>query len=262
MNYLHAFLIYLYNNVALRLVFLAFMAFPSARAAAPLQLVTAALPPFSFEQDGAPRGIAVDLVKEAFGRLQVPIRITFLPMTRAQTMMAAGTADGVFPLAYKEERLNYVSYPREKLVEDSISFFVRQDSDIRYDGDIAKLAQYSFGVERGAVYGPNFTQALLNGQIKRTDEAATQAQNVAKLVGRRFDIAVGPRLVMQYSAEVSGHGNAVKELKPSVDLGLVAFLGFSRLKDHSALIARYDKVMQEMRKDGTYDRILRNYTRR
>jgi polar amino acid transport system substrate-binding protein len=81
----------------------------------------------------------------ASGRLNVPIRITFLPMTRAQTMMASGAADGVFPLAYKEERLSYVSYPREKLVEDSISFFVRQDSEIRYDGDIAKLAQYTFG---------------------------------------------------------------------------------------------------------------------
>jgi ABC-type amino acid transport substrate-binding protein len=41
----------------------------------------------------------------------------------------------------------------------------------------------------------------------------------------------------------------------------VAFLG-SKLKDHGALITRYDKIMQEMRKDGTYDRILRNYTRR
>jgi hypothetical protein len=36
MNYLHAFLIYLYNNVALRLAFLAVLAFPPAQAAAPL----------------------------------------------------------------------------------------------------------------------------------------------------------------------------------------------------------------------------------
>jgi hypothetical protein len=36
------------------------------------------------------------------------------------------------------------------------------------------------------VYGPNFTQALLNGQIRKTDEAATQAQNLAKLLGRRW----------------------------------------------------------------------------
>jgi len=262
MTYLHAFLNYFYSNVALRLLSLTLLVFPPAQAAAPLQLVTAALPPFSFQENGVARGIAVDIVKEAFIRLQVPISIAFLPMTRAQSMMSAGAADGVFPLAFKEERLGYVTYPHEKLVEDSISFFVRQDSDIRYEGDISKLSQYTFGVERGAVYGPNFTQALLTGQIKKTDEAATQAQNVAKLVGKRFDIAVGPRLVMQYSAQISGNGNAVKELKPAVDLGLVAYLGFSRLKDRAALIARYDKVMQEMRKDGTYDRILRSYTRR
>lgn len=262
MNYLHAFLNYFYGNVALRLLSLALLVFPPAQAAAPLQLVTAALPPFSFEEKGLARGIAVDLVKEAFVRLKVPISITFMPMTRAQTMMSSGTADAVFPLAFKEERLAYVTYPHEKLVEDSISFFVRQDSRIRFEGDISKLGQYTFGVERGAVYGPNFTQALLTGQIRKTDEAATQAQNLAKLVGKRFDIAVGPRLVMQYSAEVSGNGNAVKELKPSVDLGLVAYLGFSRQKDNAVLIARYDKVMQDMRKDGTYDRILRTYTRR
>lgn len=260
MNHLHAFFTYLYNKLSLRLAFIAFLALPPVHAAAPLQLVTAALPPFSFEQAGVARGIAVDLVKEAFARLKVPVSISFLPMTRAQTMLANGTADAVFPLAFKEERLGYVNYPREKLVEDSISFFVRQNSAIRFDGDIGKLAQYSFDVERGAVYGPNFTAALLNGQIRKTDEAATQAQNVAKLVGKRFDIAVGPRLVMQYSADVAGHSNAVRELKPAVDLGLVAFLGFSRQKGHDGLIARYEKVMQEMRRDGTYDRILRTYT--
>ncbi|MYM39638.1 substrate-binding periplasmic protein [Duganella qianjiadongensis] len=262
MNYLHALLNNFYGNAGLRLLSLVLLVFPPAQAAAPLQLVTAALPPFSFEEHGLARGIAVDLVKEAFLRLKVPISIVFMPMTRAQTMMSSGSADAVFPLAFKEERLAYISYPHEKLVEDRISFFVRQDSDIRFEGDIGKLGQYTFGVERGAVYGSNFTQALLTGQIRKTDEAATQAQNLAKLVGKRFDIAVGPRLVMQYSAEVSGNGNAVKELKPSVDLGLVAYLGFSRQRDHAALIARYDKVMQDMRKDGTYDRILRTYTRR
>jgi len=241
---------------------LAFFAMQSAHASETLQLVTASLPPFSFEENGQARGIAVDLVKEAFVRLRKPVKISYLPMTRAQTEMAKGKADAVFPLAFKEERLSYIIYPKEKLVEDRISFFVRTDSPIRYDGNLDKLKQYSFGIERGAVYGPVFTAALQNKLITKTDEAATQAQNVTKLAGRRFDIAVGPRLVMLYSADVTGNGSAIRELKPSVDQGLVAFLGFSRVRAETGLIRRYEKVMQEMRRDGTYDHILRQYTQR
>lgn len=240
----------------------ALLAFQGTRASEALQFVTISLPPFSFEEQGKARGIAVDLVNEAFARLHKPVNIRFLPLTRAQTELANGKADGVFPLAYKEERLSYMIYPKEKLVEDRISFFVRMDSPIRYDGDLDKLKDYRFGIERGAVYGPVFTAALQNKQITKTDEAANQAQNVGKLIGRRFDIAVGPRLVILYSADATGNGAAIRELKPSVDQGLVAFLGFSRQRTEAELIARYDKVMQEMHRDGTYERIVRQYTQR
>ncbi len=259
MTSLHRILPYLSRFIALPLTYFAMQ---GVHASEPLHLVTASLPPFSFEENGQARGIAVDLVKEAFARLRKPVNISYLPMTRAQTEMANGKADGVFPLAYKEERLSYIVYPKEKLVEDSISFFVRTESAIRYDGNLTKLKDYSFGIERGAVYGPVFTAALQSKLITRTDEAATQAQNVAKLAGRRFDIAVGPRLVILYSADISGNGPAIRELKPSVDQGLVAFLGFSRQRAEARLITRYEKVMQEMRRDGTYDRIVRQYTQR
>lgn len=234
---------------------------PRAHAVEPLQLVTIDLPPFSYLQNGIPRGIAVDVVKEAFDRLDVPISISFVPLTRAQTKMSTGAADAVFPLAYKQDRLGYLEYSHENLVEDSISLFVRRESPIHFDGDLSKLSAYTLGIERGAMYGQVFNTALLNGVLQKPDEASSQAQNLAKLMGRRFDIAVGPRLVILYYAKIGGYSLAVRELKPPVEPGLVAYLAFARQKNHGTLIRRYDKVMAEMRRDGTYDRILRNYIR-
>ena len=40
-------------------------------------------PPYEFEQDGAPRGIAVDLVREAMHRLGHTVEIRIYPWARA-----------------------------------------------------------------------------------------------------------------------------------------------------------------------------------
>lgn len=227
--------------------------------AAPFSIVTSNYPPFCFEDKGEQKGIAVDVVKEAFARMGMEVRIEFFPFPRAIARLKDGQVDAIFPFSIKEDRASYTLYPKEKLVEDTQTLFVRADSTITFGGDLKKMAPYTFGRQRDADNGPVFTDAMRSGIINQLDEAVDQRQNILKLVNGRFHIAIGPRLVVMHYARESGNQSAVKELYPAVDKPLAAYLGFSKQKGLEATAEHFDQTLRKMRQDGTYDRIVNRY---
>jgi polar amino acid transport system substrate-binding protein len=58
---------------------------------------------------------------------------------------------------------------------------------------------------------------MRNGTIAKVEEAVDQRQNILKLVGGRFQIAIGPRLVMRFYAKESGNLSQIREFRPAVD---------------------------------------------
>lgn len=134
--------------------------------AAPLILVTSHYPPYCMEEQGQAKGVAVELVKEAFARMHQDINIVFVPFARAIEMLRGGQADGIFPFALRQERMNLYSYTTEKLLSDPGALFVRADSHITFDGDYGKLANYTIGMQRGTYQGDAFMQAIQTYQLK------------------------------------------------------------------------------------------------
>jgi len=228
--------------------------------AAPLVLVTTEYPPFSYVEDGQQKGIAVDLVKEASTRLHEEINIVFLPFARAVNMIEAGEADAIFPFSSNDKRSAFTLYPDASLVEQEATLFVRADSAITFDGNLSKLSQYSFGIERGANYGPVFSDAVRDHVVIHVDETVDQLHNVRKLVAGRFEIAVGPRLVVLFYAKQAGQLDHIKELQPGIGKPVIAYLGFSKKKNPGVLVKHYDQIFKKMRQDGTYDKIVRSYS--
>lgn len=228
-----------------------------AASAEPIVLVTANYPPFSYEEDGQQKGLAIELIKAAFQRMRQEVRIEFVPFARAVEMVKNGEADGVFPFAVSDERKMFATFSSEKLLTDPGSLFVRADSTLTFDGDYAKLAPYTIGMQRGTNHGPAFMQALTTYGIK-TDLAENQEKNVLKLVSGRFDIAVGPRLVVLHAARQAGKQSEIKLLYSGISEGH-AYLAVSKRRNREALIAEFDQAISKMRRDGSYDKILRAY---
>ncbi|HRE17750.1 MAG TPA: transporter substrate-binding domain-containing protein [Rhodocyclaceae bacterium] len=228
-----------------------------AASAEPIVLVTANYPPFSYEEDGQQKGLAIELIKVAFQRMRQEVRIEFVPFARAVEMVKNGEADGVFPFAVSDERKMFATFSSEKLLTDPGSLFVRADSTLTFDGDYAKLAPYTIGMQRGTNHGPAFMQALTTYGIK-TDLAENQEKNVLKLVSGRFDIAVGPRLVVLHAARQAGKQSEIKLLYSGISEGH-AYLAVSKRRNREALIAEFDQAISKMRRDGSYDKILRAY---
>lgn len=224
-------------------------------AAESLQVVTLQYPPFEYEEQGAIKGIAVDIVKEVFARMQQPITITLYPFARALNMIKESEADAIFTFSKLPERETYADYPSEVLIEQTISLFVQQDAPITYDGDISSLRSYTCGVIRGAQYGPVSDEAM---KIMKVEEVTDHRQNVLKLVNNRLDVILGPRLVILFTIKELGQQGAVKELSPSLET-VPTYLAFSKTRIAPEIKVQFERLLKELKDDGTYDKIIQAY---
>ncbi|MDO6528040.1 transporter substrate-binding domain-containing protein [Motilimonas sp. 1_MG-2023] len=104
-----------------------------------LDLVTLQYPPYQYESAGEVKGIAVDIVKEAFGRLGIQAEIRVLPWSRAIRYIEQGQADAIFTAFKTPEREKFADYSHEILLWQTISLFVRSDSTLEFNGDLETL---------------------------------------------------------------------------------------------------------------------------
>ena len=218
-------------------------------------------PPFQYEEQGEVKGIAADIVKELFKRLNQPISINFYPFPRAVENLKTGKSDVIFTFYYKKGREAFTDYTKEALVDQTISLFVHGDSPIVFDGDLSKLNQYKFGLVRFS-YGSIFDAAVDKKLITHVEYVSKMDLNMKKFLRQRFDILPCDRWVAYYYySKVNLQKNnsvKLKELKPPIQ-SFPAYMGFSKINNLSSLRDRADIVLREMKKDGSYQRIIDGY---
>jgi len=225
-------------------------------AADPLKIASLSYPPFQYEEKGEAKGIAADIVKAVFTRMNREITINFLPFPRAITYIKDGRSDVIFTFYYKKEREAFADYSREALVDQTISLFVHKDSKIVFDGNFSKLDPYKFGLVRFS-YGKVFDDAVKNKEINRIDYVTEMETNMKKFIHRRFDILPSDRWVAYYyHSKIAPRGiTRIKELKPSIQT-FPAYIGFSKANKLSTLRDQVDQVLREMKTDGSYQKII------
>lgn len=241
------------NNI--RFLYFCLMIYVTPASAATLELVTLQYPPYQYEENGQTKGMVVEIVKEVFRRMQQPINITLMPWARSIKMIEAGTADAIFTAYKTAERETFADYSRVVLMPQTVSLFVLKDANIKFDGDLQKLASYSFGVVNKVSYGDIFDNAVKNKLIKTPDATYTGEQNIEKLLAKRFDILVSNR----YGAlDILRHKDAmdkVRELIPEVQ-AIPSYIAFSKKRDLDLVREKFDEILLEIKKDGTYEKII------
>jgi polar amino acid transport system substrate-binding protein len=228
--------------------------------AATLELVTLQYPPYQYEEKGQTKGMVVEIVKEVFRRMQQPINITLMPWARSIKMIEAGTADAIFTAYKTAERETFADYSRVVLMPQTVALFVLKGTEIKFDGDLQKLASYSFGVVNKVSYGDVFDNAVKNKLIKAPDTTYTGEQNVDKLLAKRFDILVSNR----YGAlDILKHKDAmdkVRELTPEVQ-AIPSYIAFSKKRNLDLVRDKFDEILLELKKDGTYEKIIHEHSK-
>ena len=146
-----------------------------------------------------------------------------------------------------------------------MSLFVREDSNIIFDGDLSKLNKYKFGVVRAFSYGKVFDTAVKDGVLTKIEKVNSVKQNIKKLLAGRFDILVSNKYgaldVLQQinkEAKKSGKRYRLKELATNLQ-NVPSYILFSKKNKLSAIRDKFDVILTQMKKDGSYDKIINSY---
>ncbi|PWC52712.1 hypothetical protein TSO221_13270 [Azospirillum sp. TSO22-1] len=233
---------------------------PNVAAADAIKLVALNFPPLIFEENGAPAGIAYEVVTEALKRAGHQATVEVMPWARALDMARDGQADGLFTAYRTPEREQFLNYSTEVVVPQVVSLFVRKDSPVAFGGDLAQLAKYKVGVVNQISYGPLVDDAIKAGILQDLEKSNDSDNNVKKLVQGRFDVMPSNRYVAQYILKKQGVADQVKELQPEVQ-SIPSYIAFTRAKDTTALRTAFDAALAAMKADGSFQTILDKYAR-
>ena len=213
--------------------------------------------PISFTENDEVVGISPDIIREVFRRMGYKVKLQLVPWKRAQEMVKYGEADGFFSPYKSTERENHYVFPKEPLLIEKNVFMVRKDSTITYDGDISKLNQYGIGTLIGYAILENYIEKKL---INNIDRSINVESSLHKLINgeRKVDIIVNTDYILWYTAKKMKITSSVKEL-PSPLAEEPSYLAFSKEKDYTEIIAKFEIELQNMKKDGTYKKIIKKY---
>lgn len=230
-----------------------------AATAAPIRLLTGNYPPFEYTENGNVKGLAVELLTEAFRRCHRDVRIEVLPWARALAETQQGRADAIFTAIKTPEREAALRFSSEALVTMNSALYSKKDAAIRYHGDLSALAGYRLGTVIGTSHGAQFDMALRSGLLKYVDAANDTEPNIRKLLAGRIDLIVADRYVVTYYARRNGWSDQLTELTPVLHSSL-GYLAFNKNPALEPLRNEIDAALVAMKRDGSYQRILSRYS--
>ena len=186
------------------------------------------------------------LFTEVFRRLGIEVRIYDVPAQRGLELLDAGQDDGTLARnpGMAQRYPNMVQFT-EKALERQYMVFTKR-TDIKVNG-WDSLAGYSVGIVNGwKILERNITKA---GSLKKVRDGG---QLFRLLAGDRVDLVVFNRWGGQYLLrELDIHG--VKALTPPLARREVFFYLHKR---HAALVPQASAMLREMKRDGSYQRLV------
>ncbi len=214
-------------------------------------------PPYSYVEDGVAKGVYVDIIKEAVAQIpEYDITFKMIAWNRSIALVKKGKAVGFFPPYYSKERTSWTKFSEPILAEKSNVYALAKTLNGK-----KKFPEDFFGLT--VCLNKGFT--LMTGGIKmknaieNNDLKLIYGKNNKACLGRVFrgvaDIYVNDQLI------------DISEF-PKIQRGLVAaenfgHIGFTLKKDNYPYMddfeQKFNEVIKEMKRNGTIEKIVKNY---
>lgn len=201
-------------------------------------------------------GYFAHLVKEAFKRKGYSLTIHFRPWKRALITAKTGKFDGILGAFYTKERLKYFEYSKP-IDKSKIVFFTKKNRDIKYK-NLNDLKPYLIGIVRDYHYSDNFKK--FKSKLKLYESTDTN-HNIKLLLYNRLDLVLGSKNVILDLIE-KNYKNDISKFKiletPLIYNNLYVPIS-KKNKNYQQIINDFNEGLAEIKKDGTFDKIVNLY---
>ncbi|MCP3923366.1 MAG: amino acid ABC transporter substrate-binding protein [Desulfobacterales bacterium] len=209
-------------------------------------------------------GIDVDVIKEMAKRANITVEFRLVPWVRVLISIEDGLVDGGFPLFVTPERQKYSIYTQVPVHRTLYMAYCLQENKNKYN-KLSDLYGQKVGKLRGISVSPAFDTATKNGDIELY-EMNRYSQLLKMVYFKRLPVIVGKRstvgLYLKKHKRKEVVGKALTDLDKNGKTGRKAFLVISKkskIPNKIELLKKINRIMTQMKKDGTIERITRNY---
>jgi len=238
------------------------LALTPAHASQTVKLVTDAdFAPYSMFVEGKPAGIDVEVMTEAAKRAGISLDIELQPWDVLVDMVKKGTCDGAFSLFKTPERERYAMFAEALPVHTSdYVLFTKVNSKFSFR-TYDDLKGKNIGRVAGIDLGEEFEAAGAQGGMVIKDFPDLSSAMRALLVGD-IDAYAGNIDVTYYRLNAMGMANSIVYLPKKLMSLQPAYLVMSRastFEDKDRIIQGLERALDQMRRDGTYNKIAKRY---
>ncbi|GEM_PF-2539213 len=224
-------------------------------------------PPYEYLEEGTPKGIAIELIRQAIKRVgDQTIDFNFYPWRRAVNSVQHGDTDMLFNAGKSEARQEWGHYVESTLILQNYVLFKRKASSIQINANFDNAKKFPIAVRTGYLYGTGlFRNALDRGQFSYVVQSETSMQSIDLLLNKRVDVFVGDYLpVMHY---ISKHNledqiDIVKEVGTYRNMSVLlwpTYLVFSKKRVSEAYVSKVTQALEGMKADGSYYAVFEKY---
>jgi polar amino acid transport system substrate-binding protein len=216
-------------------------------------------PPYFLDDANRP-GFARELLDTCVSAQGYETRFSPLPIEEMYSSLRSGVLDA-HVLSYDKSREGFVFYGKAPLFSDTYRPVVRAGTGIK----ISSLADFD-RLRIGHLKGLRYTEAYHDYVNRRIEaggvvEADTNEQLLKLLLEGKVDVFVSLDSTTRWLARSNGSLPKIQVLPYDIKTS-VYFLAVSkrsRIKDKQAFLAAFDRCVQGMREDGSYQKLLAKY---
>lgn len=220
--------------------------------------VTLDFPPLEYlNKKGEPIGAAVEIVQQVMKELGHEVKITVLPWARAVAKMKLGEADAIFTAYKTADRLKFMEYSDEILINQFISLYTVADSPVIFSGDLKLLKDQVFGIVSNISYGEQFDKLRADNFLK-AQRVERLELNFRKLAKKRIDIVINNKFGGDFVLKSLDLNGKIVRVEPDVE-SIPSYIAYSKARNLTELKNNFDKKISQMKKNGGYYKILGNH---
>lgn len=231
-----------------------------ATESSPIRIYGVELPPLIMAGPSGASGVITDIALKAFKRAGVAAEVEVVPWARGFKALQVGQCDGLIPTIRSAEREAMFDFPNESIYRSDMSFFGRANQPLAFSGKLSDVQDRKFVKLRGALFAPEFDEAVRQGKIA-CEETNSFAAALRMVEAGRVDLAAVPRLAGLRIAVDEGLQGRIIPVDPPF-FRQPFYLAFARKPGLSELRHRFDEQLTRMWRDGSIAAIEDDYRRR
>lgn len=214
-------------------------------------------PPFTPNKYGyTQEGLSYILMKEIFSRLNIEVNLELVPQRRMLKYLEYGRKDASTIISKNKSRMEYINFSDSIIQKKGFIYYSKRNT---FDWEkYEDLKGLKIGVVAGHNLGHEFIEATKKYNLD-INISANAEENFNKLAHNKIDVLLSTEATANYFLNDITYGNRITHAAKQY-YSKYYYIGFSKKSKAKILIPKVNKVINQMKKDGSLKRILAKYS--